>query len=210
VLDVGAHEGNYGRWLRAVGYDGRIKSFEPQRSAFAKLQAASAGDPLWDCVQGALGEAAGELEMNISQATVGSSLLGMRERLLDSHPRLQYVDREEVSVARLDSFAADLEGRRTYLKVDVQGYERQVLAGAGDLLSGFEAIEVELSMVPLYDGSPLAREVVDFLGDYGFELVFVEPVHDEPSTGYTLQADGVFVSRRAPTRSDGAAAAPAP
>jgi hypothetical protein len=55
VLDVGAHEGTYGRELRRLGYSGHIVSFEPVAENFAILARASSGDPRWRAFPYALG-----------------------------------------------------------------------------------------------------------------------------------------------------------
>ena len=59
MLDVGANEGQFGRWLRNHGYGGRIISFEPLSAAYQMLLAESAGDGLWEARQFAIGDAGG-------------------------------------------------------------------------------------------------------------------------------------------------------
>src|SRR6185312_9362363 len=47
VIDVGAHDGEFARFLRDLGYQGEIVSFEPVKATFERLCAAFAGDPHW-------------------------------------------------------------------------------------------------------------------------------------------------------------------
>jgi len=84
-------------------------------------------------------------------------------------------------------------GERIYLKADVQGYERCVLEGAKETLNQTQAIEVELSLVPLYESSSGLWEIIDYLDDLGFRLVAIENVFSDPKTSYLLQANGIFV-----------------
>jgi hypothetical protein len=56
------------------------------------------------------------------------------------------------------------------LKIDVQGYELQVLQGCQTLLDAFDFIFAELSFVELYTGQALAPQVIGWLSDQGFEL----------------------------------------
>src|SRR5882672_4717902 len=55
VLDVGAHVGQYGRFLRNIGYTGHIVSFEPVRANFARLERRSERDAKWTIHRLALG-----------------------------------------------------------------------------------------------------------------------------------------------------------
>ncbi len=72
-----------------------------------------------------------------------------------------YVGSLTVSLGRLDSLLPDLldERDRVCLKLDVQGAEMQVLEGASGALDKIEAVEAELSVVPLYGGQPLFYEM---------------------------------------------------
>ena len=93
---------------------------------------------------------------------------------------------------RLDALVPPLRGRGVYLKIDVQGYELEVLAGARESMPDITLIEAELSLVPLYSGGPLYLEVVERLRGHGFELISVEGITEEPESGHMLQLDGVF------------------
>jgi FkbM family methyltransferase len=195
VLDVGASDGTYAQQLRRLGFGGRIVSLEPLAEPFAALRAAADADARWDCRRLALGSEPGEREINISANSTSSSLLEMEERHTQSAPQATYVGAELIPVERLDAIWPELVAYddRVYLKLDVQGFEREALLGAGDRLGEIDCVQAELSFVPLYRDAPTFLEMVEFLGSRGFRLAGLEEGHDDVRTGEMLQADGVFV-----------------
>ncbi|NRQ49339.1 FkbM family methyltransferase [Aeromicrobium stalagmiti] len=194
VLDVGAAGGGYGTSLRSFGYTGRIVSFEPIAAAFADLSATIAGDRLWTARNTALGAEAGEATINIASNSTSSSILPMLDTHIEAAPSVRYVGQETIAVARLDDEAAPLvaEHRRPFLKIDTQGFEREVLAGGTETVSACVGIQLELSLTPLYGGGMLIDEAVGWAYAQGFQLVGIEQGYAAP-TGEILQIDGVFV-----------------
>ncbi len=193
VLDVGAADGGYGRSLRSFGYTGEIVSFEPQASAFAELQQGVAGDPRWSARPLALGAEAGTAEINVASNSRSSSLLPMLDAHIDAAPSVRYVGAETITVSTLDAEAAELvAGRRPFLKIDTQGFEREVLAGGPVTVEACLGLQLELSLVPLYDGGMLIDEAMSWAYDQGFRMVGLEQGYAAPS-GEILQIDGVFV-----------------
>lgn len=132
VLDVGANTGQFAHEMRQAGYKGRIVSFEPLSSAFAALTVAARHDPMWDCRRFALGAEDGTATLSVAGNSQSSSLLPMREAHVEAAPGSGYVAQENIAVRRLDDLWPELAGKamRPYLKIDVQGFERQVLEGA--------------------------------------------------------------------------------
>jgi FkbM family methyltransferase len=198
VLDIGANDGAYGLELRASGFAGRILSFEPQQAAFDRLATRAAKDPAWECTRVAIGSRDDEhVFLNIAANSSSSSLLAMSARHVASAPESRYVGRESVRLTRLDAVAGDAvaEHRHVCLKVDVQGLELDVLAGAADTLRRVELLDIELSLVPLYDGAPQFMDVVEYVAARGFHLLDVEPVFLDPVDSSTLQMNGVFGRR---------------
>lgn len=195
VLDVGANVGEYGQRLRASGYRGAITSFEPQEASFKRLQATAARDGAWSCRRLALGDRDGEATLNVSANSYSSSLREIEPDHQRVAPGAARVRQERVPLARLETVWADVAAGalRPFLKIDVQGFESEVLNGAARCLEQIHGIELELSLVPLYRGQTLAREIIDLLDDSGFSLVGVEPVLIDEESGRTLQADGLFV-----------------
>jgi FkbM family methyltransferase len=196
VFDVGANVGQYGLSLRKCGFEGRIVSFEAIASVHARLSALAVRDHDWlvaPCC--ALGRTTGESNINVAGNSVSSSLLPMRDAHLQASPNSAYIARETVRVERLDDIAEPLlpKDGRVLLKVDTQGYEEEVLAGADLILKNVHAMQLELSVVPLYQGAPDLRRILDLCENLGFQLHGLIPGFFEEKTGRLLQMDGLFL-----------------
>lgn len=196
VLDVGANRGQYAALLRAAGFTGTIHSFEPLVDAYSSLAARAARDADWHVHHFALGSAPTRTDINVSANSYSSSLLPMTPSHLAAAPGSEVVGTEEVEVRTLDALVSelDLDAYRTLLKIDTQGYEAEVLAGAGSLLGKVAAIQLELSLVTLYEGQPLFDELRERMTELGLELVLLEPGIAD-AQGRMLQCDGVFLRR---------------
>lgn len=194
VLDVGANAGIYGRELRQVGYGGRIVSFEPLSAAYAALAAEAARDGRWEAVNLALGAAAGTAELNVAANSWSSSLRPMLPAHVDAAPDSRYVGRETVRVETLDAVFGRWAGAddRVWLKIDTQGHERDVLAGAAECLAHIQTVELEMSPVGLYEGEMLFTEMFDWLTARGFVCVHLQPGLYDPADERLLSLDGCF------------------
>ncbi len=194
VLDVGANMGQFARIVRAAGFLGTIHSFEPLPDAYAALASASETDPMWLSHNLAVGQEAGMLELNVAGNSFSSSVLPMSQAHLDAAPASAYVDRIVVKSTTVADLLGELaiDPASTLLKIDTQGYEMPVLAGAGQQLASFAAVQVEMSFVALYEGQILFDPLKTYLEQRGFELFSLEPGIAAPD-GRLLQADGLFV-----------------
>jgi FkbM family methyltransferase len=199
VFDVGANAGQYTQLLRKVGYSGRIVSFEPLSNAYVKLAKLAAQDELWVLApRSAVGDKDGEIAINVSKRSTSSSVLPMLKTHLEVSPDSAYGSSEVVPLVCLDSVADEYippDSNAIFLKIDVQGFEKYVLAGATQLLSKIVGLQIELSVVPLYDSQPLLEDMLILLSKYGFELHALFPVVIHPSSGRFLQMDGIFFRR---------------
>lgn len=193
VVDAGANSGQYAHYLRESGFEGTILSFEPLDGPFAELQTSSANDPRWTPFHCGLGAETARLQINISGNGASSSFLPITDRSIKVEPNTGFVGAQPADVKRLDEFAHLFQtNEKILLKIDTQGYEDKVLAGAGELLRQVALIECELSTVPLYEGQLLFMDMIRRLDSLGFRAVNFEPEFIEPQTGYCLQLNGIF------------------
>lgn len=195
ILDVGANDGGYGKMLRKGGYAGAVLSFEPLAEAHENLLRAAVGDETWQVApRMAIGASSGEIEINVAGNSTSSSILPMRALHESAAPRSRYIGTEKVPLRRLDSVAHPFieKSRNLLLKIDTQGYEMPVLEGAESLFPRICGIQLELSLVPLYEGQVLYREVIDWIAGKGFELWSITPGFVDQNSGRMLQMDGVF------------------
>jgi FkbM family methyltransferase len=194
VFDVGANAGQFGKRLRASNYRGRIVSFEPIPSVFTELQACAARDPAWTAVNLAIGERNGTSEINVAEFSQVSSLLPATGVSI-THSWTA-TTRHPIELRRLDSIASEYlrPDDRVYLKLDVQGYERQVLLGASSILNGVLAIELEVSTLPLYEGEWLMPEMMSTIGERGFGVFSIDTVAVDHVTGRVIQFEVLFVN----------------
>ena len=196
VIDVGANVGQYGLSLRKCGFAGRIVSFEAIPAVHAQLAVVAKSDPEWlvaPCC--ALGRAPGESSINVAKNSVSSSLLPMHDAHLKAAPDSRYIANAAIRLERLDDIALPLlpEDGGLLLKVDTQGYEEEVLAGAERLLERVSAMQLELSVAPLYHGAPDLRRILEICENLGFQLHGLIPGFYDEQTCRLLQMDGLFL-----------------
>lgn len=181
VLDVGAHRGEYGRSLRALGYRGRIVSFEPVSNNFSVLQERSSGDAQWSVHHLALGAEEDTLPIRVSNATMLTSFRSLNDYATDRFGSTAQVERiERVRVRRLDNVIDEclrgIDSPRVYLKVDTQGHDLEVIRGAGAALALVKALQTELSVKPIYEGTVPFQQAISHLNGLGFEVTGLFPI----------------------------------
>ena len=202
VLDVGAHYGEYGTLLRRIGYRGRIVSFEPVPASFERLRACAMGDPHWQVHQIALGAADGEQPFNVTAATDLSSFLVPDAAGISGFDEWARVtDTIPVRVARLDKVLDEhlraVPHPAVFLKCDTQGYDWQVLDGAGACLADVRGLQLELSAIPLYHGMRSLTESLTGLQTLGFSVFGLYAVAHDPQTRQVLEFDCLAQRTRA-------------
>jgi len=197
VLDVGANDGSYAKLLRRLGYHGKVISFEPLIAPFKQLEEyARRSSYPHEVLNCALGEYDGKANMHVSQNTVSSSLLPSTNMLVDAENATRYVREEETELFRLDTLWPRLVSQKeekVFLKMDVQGYEKYVLAGATQSLSKIDGIQLEVALIELYAGETLAEEMWNWIRSQGFSLHLIIPGFQHAETGRLLEMDCIFI-----------------
>jgi FkbM family methyltransferase len=194
VFDVGANIGLYAHNIRHMGYIGRIISLEPLSFAFKELVKLSANDNKWEAVNIALGNEDIQSEINISANSVSSSILDILPAHTDIVPESQFSGKENITLKKLDTIFNDYykPGDNVFLKLDTQGFEKKILDGAENSLGLISGIQLEMSVVPLYENEMTYLDMLSFLNEKGFKLHLLESGWVDPHTGRLMQVDGIF------------------
>jgi FkbM family methyltransferase len=177
VFDVGANTGQFGRALRARGYRGELVSFEPIESVCRELEIVAKQDGNWQVHRVALGATSGSSIINVSRSSDFSSLLKQSARAQKFDTNASVVRQEEISVARLDDLFQPFLNRTVFLKIDTQGYERNVLEGGLLALQHIIGIQMELPVVHLYENTWSLSDALGYMQERGFVLSQVTPVN---------------------------------
>jgi FkbM family methyltransferase len=191
VVDVGAYVGDWTRMCRRVFPDASILMIEPQAAAQSVLQEISARDRNIDVAHALLGGRS-DSQIPFYEAESGSSVLTEWER--EGQQATATID-----MTTLDALAADTAfAMPDLLKLDVQGYELEILKGAARALASAEAVLMEVNFIDIHSGAPLFHEVIRFMEEREFRLYDIGTFFRRPYDAALWQADVVFVTFSSP------------
>lgn len=194
VVDLGANSGDWTADLLTAVPSARVLALEPYPPAHARVAKRFASRPNVVVKATAAGAENGTATFHVtSHDTLGS--------LLETDPALEgfYGDAARtlgeisVPVARLDDLIG--ESPVSLLKIDVQGAERQVFAGAERALAGAQAIVIEANFADHYRGGSRFSDVDEVLVARGFALWDISPPF-RAANGRLLWADALYVRLR--------------
>jgi len=197
VFDIGANDGGYAKQMRKIGFKGKMVSFEPLKSVFKVLEQISSKDKNWTVKNYALGNEDAKGMINVAGNSYSSSLLNMLPAHLKSAPQSKYIAQEEIEIKKIDSIFNEFctKDDQVMVKIDTQGFEKNVIDGAKESLQKIKILQLEMSLVPLYESEMLYMDMINYLDQKGFQLFSLENGFAEPTTGGLLQVDGIFINR---------------
>lgn len=185
VIDVGAHHGAWTRLCKRMFPECRVLMVEPQKDSLGRLQALAsecADVEIASCLLGAAAAPA------VDFLGTGTNASVLREHAKPPRAVASLPMRTLAEVVAGSEFA-----RPDLVKLDVQGYELEVLKGAGDVIACAEALVLEVSLIPIYDDCPLLDEVLGFMGERGFAAYDVCGLIRRPRDRALWQMDVMFV-----------------
>lgn len=196
VIDVGANRGQFALELLNAGFRGRIISIEPLPGAHEVLQAASSKRGTnWEVVRRlALSDSDGSATFFVTKSDTASSLLEPTSALNQATPSTEVVESITVETLRLDELIKELNlgQSRILLKLDVQGGEGRVLAGAVKTIDLISGVLVELSFAKLYDDQVPPAEILNRMEESGFKVWDLWRGYSHPETYRLDQVDALF------------------
>jgi len=191
IIDVGANRGQFSLACRFALPSVPIVAFEPIPREAATYRKVHGHQPGVLLIESALGDDKCQAILHLSKSADSSSLLPIGKKQTELFENTAEVGTITVPVQRLDDLTAHWAGRkRQLLKLDVQGFELQVLRGATTVLKSCTYVYAECSEVALYEGQSLRPEVEKFLDGQGF--VLKGRYNEQVSHGQLIQADYLF------------------
>lgn len=176
VWDVGANVGQFASELRVLGYKGLIFSFEPDPTAFQVLSTRAAHDRNWVTFNVALGRQTEKRDLNIMAFSQYNSFLEPSALETESHLKANsIVNKVMVSIETINDLFYELVKKhnfhRPHLKMDTQGFDLEVFAGAERVRDKFVSIQSEIAVKKIYYGSPGWRESLAVYEENGYQIV---------------------------------------
>jgi FkbM family methyltransferase len=195
IVDIGANRGQFALVIRNCFPEARIHSFEPLKEPAAIFRRVFASDPKITLHEIAIGPENKEMLIHVSRADDSSSLLPIASLQSTLFPGTEEKEERTVRVRRLDTVLSQADiGQPAFLKIDVQGFEKEVLEGCEALLPCFSHVYVECSFVELYARQALAHEVILFLEGFGFALCGIYNLYYDKA-GVAIQGDFLFENK---------------
>lgn len=192
IVDIGANKGQFSIVCREWAPQARIFSFEPLKSPAKIFTDLFGKDKKVNLHKVAIGPGAKCSIMHVSAHEDSSSLLPIGPKQIALYPGTQEKGVIKIDVAPLSSFLTPEDIKfPAMLKIDVQGFEIEVLKGCDPLIDKFEYIYCECSFIELYSGQQLAYEVIDWLKQRQFNFVGIFNLSFDHS-GHAIQADFLF------------------
>ena len=192
IVDIGANRGQFTLLSRYLFPNAHVISIEPLRGPANTFRKLFKFDQNVILHEGAVGPEAKNVSMHVSARDDSSSLLPIGEKQTNVFPGTEELSLEEISVAPLNHYVqSDDLVSPALLKIDVQGFELEVLKGCGDFLEKFDYIYVECSFVELYKEQALADEVIQYLIYHSFKLNGIYNTFYDKK-GIAVQGDFLF------------------
>jgi FkbM family methyltransferase len=191
VIDLGAAYGDFARMAAGVVPEAQLLLFEPLIEYEARLRRLQSELPQAHVVMAAAAERPGGMTINVHDDLMGSSLMYEWEEAsnVNGTPRDVAVTTVDLEVAKLNCSG------EFWVKIDVQGAELKVLAGAEETLRRTALLVVEATLFNTFKGGPLAGEVIAYMAERGFVLYDIAGYLYRPLDGALMQLDLAFVPK---------------
>jgi len=171
VLDVGANTGQFRDFLRRkVGFKGQIESFEPVPDLAAHLMTRAESDTHWKIHTCALGPETGQKTINVMAKTEFNSFLNPVTTGSHQDQMNKVKKTVTVPITTLDTVFNKRDLSRTYLKLDTQGYDLEVLKGGQRAIKDVPALQTEISIHPFCADMPTFSDTISAFERHGFAM----------------------------------------
>lgn len=193
VIDVGANVGQFAVAASKLFGGAAVFPVEPDPRIADLLRGNL--DPITreNVIVMAIGDSEGVAELYVNRDSGASSLLPLGAGRIESFPDSKVLGTSRVPLSTLDTlFGGKSLGPPILLKIDVQGFEDRVIAGAGKLLERVQWVLMEVSFSRLYEGERDFETIYEMMKTLGFRFVRPLDFHISPKTGDIIEMDALF------------------
>jgi len=193
ILDVGAHEGESILRFRNLYRKSIIHSFEPQKKKFMILKKYE--NFVTKINNFALGNINGIKELYINELTSTTGFFKLSNNKVNTNKK---ISKEIVQIRTLDEYINSNNIKCIdILKIDVQGFEAQVLKGAIKTLKRqIKIIEVEIIFWNFYEKTSSFSEIENIIIPLGFKLYTISSPYLNEKSGQLKQLDAIYISNK--------------
>lgn len=190
AIDVGAYNGEWTRLCKTLFPAAEVLLVEPLRARSAELSQLVAELPGTRYERTLLGSSVRE-DVPFHESETASSVL--KEVHRDGEPSTY------LPMTTLDALVqGSVFTEPDMIKLDVQGYELEVLRGAEHALQSVEAVIAEVNLIAIHEGAALAHELIGYLAGHDFRLYDIPTFYRRPYDDALWQIDAVFVRATSP------------
>lgn len=194
IVDVGANVGQFGKKIRQYYPEAHLYSFEPIPLVYKELSENFKSDKNFTGFNAGLGDKEGRMEFYMNEFSDSSSLLPMADLHKENYPFTKNEKVIYVDVKTLDGCIDINKIEKPYLlKLDVQGFEEQVINGGSEIVKNAAMIITESTYKELYKGQSLFDSIYEKLKGFGFQFMGNLDQMNAPFNGEPLQGDAIFV-----------------
>lgn len=192
VVDIGANRGQFALISRRIFPQAKIHAFEPLEEPARTFKRIFESDPNVDIHPYAIGPVKTISTIHVTRDDDSSSLLPITSTQSSLFPSTVEKETRQVTVLPLSQVLDNTcLPPASLLKIDVQGFELDVLKGCEDLLHRFSHLYIECSFIELYEHQALAHQVIAWLAARGFMLTGIHNLYYARS-GTAIQGDFLF------------------
>ena len=193
VVDVGANNGQFSLLIQILFPKIKIIAFEPIKGCSDNYNSIFSSNKKVRCINAALGNKKSYMDFYVTLDDDSSSLMLPNKSTSISHGS-DFKKKIKVDVILGNTSLSNAELTDSFLKIDVQGYELEVLRGLRNKITLIKYIFIELSHIELYKNQPLFTEVLDFLKKKNFILTSIS--NKTFSDKKLIQADYLFINKK--------------
>lgn len=167
IFDVGANQGQFYTMIRSIGYKNQINLFEPLPTCWSILENITKKDRQSKIYRFGVGNE--EISLTFYE-TLNSVSSSFKEPINTNTIKRIH----NIPIMPLENIFNILP-YTCMLKIDAQGFEREVVEGSKSILKYFKFIFMELSIFPQYNNEPNYIDMLNFMDEIGYQPIFFYP-----------------------------------